>query len=158
MSSPSTQSTDAPAQRHSFVSKIVSFSAHNRLLVILFCLGAVVFAIHTMRNIRLDAIPDLSDTQVIVYTKWDRSPDILDDPLYRIQVEVIFLDHHHHFPRHGIELALHNLSILDRDPFSQCAFAEPGELLLQHETLLARVGPVASARHVHAPVGEHRVG
>ena len=28
---------------------------------------------------RLDAIPDLSDTQVIVYTKWDRSPDIIED-------------------------------------------------------------------------------
>ena len=32
-----------------------------------------------MQNIRLDAIPDLSDTQVIVYTKWDRSPDIIED-------------------------------------------------------------------------------
>jgi Cu(I)/Ag(I) efflux system membrane protein CusA/SilA len=32
-----------------------------------------------MRNIPLDALPDLSDTQVIVYTKWDRSPDIVED-------------------------------------------------------------------------------
>jgi Cu(I)/Ag(I) efflux system membrane protein CusA/SilA len=49
------------------------------MLVILACAAAVVFALHAMRNIRLDAIPDLSDTQVIVYTKWDRSPDIIED-------------------------------------------------------------------------------
>jgi len=33
----------------------------------------------SMRQIPLDAIPDLSDTQVIVYSRWDRSPDILED-------------------------------------------------------------------------------
>ena len=32
-----------------------------------------------IRHIPLDAIPDLSDTQVIVYSRWDRSPDILED-------------------------------------------------------------------------------
>ena len=32
-----------------------------------------------MHNVALDAIPDLSDTQVIVYSRWDRSPDILED-------------------------------------------------------------------------------
>ena len=32
-----------------------------------------------MRNMPLDAIPDLSDTQVIVYSRWDRSPDIMED-------------------------------------------------------------------------------
>src|SRR5574341_2506068 len=32
-----------------------------------------------MRHIPLDALPDLSDTQVIVYSRWDRSPDIIED-------------------------------------------------------------------------------
>jgi Cu(I)/Ag(I) efflux system membrane protein CusA/SilA len=32
-----------------------------------------------MRAVPLDAIPDLSDTQVIIYSRWDRSPDILED-------------------------------------------------------------------------------
>ena len=32
-----------------------------------------------MRHITLDAIPDPSDTQVIIYSKWDRSPDIMED-------------------------------------------------------------------------------
>jgi Cu(I)/Ag(I) efflux system membrane protein CusA/SilA len=61
------------------VRKIIEFSAKNRLLVILLVSAAVAASFHSLRNIRLDAIPDLSDTQVIVYTKWDRSPDILED-------------------------------------------------------------------------------
>jgi Cu(I)/Ag(I) efflux system membrane protein CusA/SilA len=31
-----------------------------------------------MKNLALDAIPDLSDTQVIIYSRWDRSPDIIE--------------------------------------------------------------------------------
>jgi Cu(I)/Ag(I) efflux system membrane protein CusA/SilA len=61
------------------IKRLIEFSAHNRLLVIGLVAAAVAYAIYTMQNIRLDAIPDLSDTQVIVYTKWDRSPDILED-------------------------------------------------------------------------------
>ena len=67
------------AHRHGIVGRLIHFSAHNRWLVILMTLAAVVFAIYTMQRIRLDAIPDLSDTQVIVFTKWDRSPDIVED-------------------------------------------------------------------------------
>ncbi len=61
------------------IRKIISFSANNRLLVILLVAVALVYAFYSMRQIRLDAIPDLSDTQVIVYTQWDRSPDIIED-------------------------------------------------------------------------------
>ena len=32
-----------------------------------------------MHHLALDAIPDLSDTQVIIYSRWDRSPDIIED-------------------------------------------------------------------------------
>lgn len=38
----------------------------------------VAYATYTMKLIPLDAIPDLSDTQVIIYSKWDRSPDIIE--------------------------------------------------------------------------------
>ncbi|MCX6998092.1 MAG: CusA/CzcA family heavy metal efflux RND transporter [Kiritimatiellaeota bacterium] len=61
------------------IHRIIEFSAHNRLLVIGLVAAAVAYAVFAMKNIRLDAIPDLSDTQVIVYTKWDRSPDIMED-------------------------------------------------------------------------------
>ncbi len=61
------------------IKRLIHFSAHNRLLVIMLTAAAVAFSFYTMKNIRLDAIPDLSDTQVIVFTKWDRSPDIVED-------------------------------------------------------------------------------
>ena len=61
------------------IRKIISFSAHNKMLVILLTTAAVAYGLFAMNNIPLDAIPDLSDTQVIIYTKWDRSPDIIED-------------------------------------------------------------------------------
>ncbi len=61
------------------IRKLIYFSAHNRILVIMLVAAAIGYSIFTMRNIPLDAIPDLSDTQVIVYTKWDRSPDLIED-------------------------------------------------------------------------------
>ncbi len=63
------------------IGAIIEFSARHRVLVLILVAVAAVFGYRAMRNIRLDAIPDLSDTQVIVYAKWDRSPDIIEDQL-----------------------------------------------------------------------------
>ncbi|MGE5340070.1 MAG: efflux RND transporter permease subunit [Candidatus Omnitrophota bacterium] len=61
------------------IKRIIEFSAHNRLLVIFMTIGIVIYAVYVLHHIPLDAIPDLSDTQVIIYTQWDRSPDIMED-------------------------------------------------------------------------------
>ena len=61
------------------IEKIIEFSAKNKYLIIIFTLVVMVGAIYCIRNIPLDAIPDLSDTQVIIYSRWDRSPDIIED-------------------------------------------------------------------------------
>src|SRR5215468_7550977 len=58
---------------------LIRFSAHNRFLVLLATAVVVGYGIYTVRHIPVDAIPDLSDTQVIVYSRWDRSPDIIED-------------------------------------------------------------------------------
>jgi Cu(I)/Ag(I) efflux system membrane protein CusA/SilA len=58
---------------------IIRFSAHNRFLVLLATTVAVAYGIYTLQHIPVDAIPDLSDTQVIIYSRWDRSPDIIED-------------------------------------------------------------------------------
>ena len=58
---------------------IIRFSAHNRFLVLLATAVVVAYGIYTLQHIPVDAIPDLSDTQVIVYSRWDRSPDIIED-------------------------------------------------------------------------------
>ncbi len=60
------------------IDRIIEFSAHNKFLVFLFVFVGVLFGWHAMQNIKLDAIPDLSDTQVIIYSRWDRSPDIME--------------------------------------------------------------------------------
>jgi Cu(I)/Ag(I) efflux system membrane protein CusA/SilA len=61
------------------IDRIIEFSARNRFLVLLFVTAAAVAGWWSIRTIPLDAIPDLSDTQVIVYSRWDRSPDIMED-------------------------------------------------------------------------------
>ncbi len=61
------------------IRKIIDFSARNRILVLLGVGVLCAFAFYILHQIRLDALPDLSDTQVIVYSRWDRSPDIMED-------------------------------------------------------------------------------
>ncbi len=63
------------------IGAIIEFSARHRVLVLMLVAVAAVFGYRAMRSTKLDAIPDLSDTQVIVYAKWDRSPDIIEDQL-----------------------------------------------------------------------------
>ncbi len=61
------------------INRIVDFSARNRALVFALTAIACVWGWWSMHHIRLDAIPDLTDTQVIVYSRWDRSPDMIED-------------------------------------------------------------------------------
>ncbi|HVN85114.1 MAG TPA: CusA/CzcA family heavy metal efflux RND transporter [Candidatus Binatia bacterium] len=61
------------------VERIIEFSAHNKCVVLIFTAVALAGALYAVRSVPLDAIPDLSDTQVIVYSRWDRSPDIIED-------------------------------------------------------------------------------
>ena len=61
------------------IEKLIEFSARNKYTVVLFTAIAVIGAVFCMKRIPLDAIPDLSDTQVIIYSRWDRSPDIIED-------------------------------------------------------------------------------
>src|ERR1019366_4452137 len=61
------------------IQRIIRFSAENKYLVIAVYAVVIVLAIGVIKRTPLDAIPDLSDTQVIIYSRWDRSPDILED-------------------------------------------------------------------------------
>ncbi len=61
------------------IKRIITFSAHNRFLVIALTAVALLGGFYSLKKIPLDAIPDLSDTQVIIYSKWDRSPDIVEN-------------------------------------------------------------------------------
>ena len=61
------------------IDRIIEGCAKHKFLVFLFVGVGVLAGWHSMKNTKLDAIPDLSDTQVIVYARWDRSPDIMED-------------------------------------------------------------------------------
>src|SRR2546427_12510271 len=62
------------------IARIIEFSARNRFLIVMLIVAIIAGGIWATYNTPLDAIPDLSDVQVIVYTKWeDRSPDIIED-------------------------------------------------------------------------------
>jgi copper/silver efflux system protein len=61
------------------INTVIEFSAHNKFIVFVLVAAAVLAGVWAMRNVPLDAIPDLSETQVIVYSRWDRSPDIIED-------------------------------------------------------------------------------
>ena len=61
------------------IERIIAFSARRRVLVLSVVAILVVVAWPLLGRIRLDALPDLSDTQVIVYSRWDRSADIVED-------------------------------------------------------------------------------
>ena len=62
------------------LSRIIDFSLRNKFIVLLATLVAVSGGVYAVRNIPLDAIPDLSDVQVIIYTEWPgQAPQIVQD-------------------------------------------------------------------------------
>jgi Cu(I)/Ag(I) efflux system membrane protein CusA/SilA len=61
------------------INKLIELCAHNKFVVFLLIGVATLWGLYSIKNITLDAIPDLSDTQVIIFSKWDRSPDIIED-------------------------------------------------------------------------------
>jgi len=62
-----------------FIQRIVRFSAENRTLVLLATLLLMIGAWYAARTIGIDALPDLSDKQVVVYSRFERSPDIVEN-------------------------------------------------------------------------------
>lgn len=64
------------------VERIIEFSARNRFIVFLLVFGLAAAGLWAMKHTPVDAIPDLSDTQVIIYSKWPgRSPDLVEDQI-----------------------------------------------------------------------------
>jgi Cu(I)/Ag(I) efflux system membrane protein CusA/SilA len=61
------------------IDRIIDFSVKHKMFVLLGVAVACVFGWWSMMALPLDATPDLSETQVIIYSRWDRSPDIIED-------------------------------------------------------------------------------
>jgi len=64
------------------IEKIIEYSARNKFIVFLLVGALCVWGYWALEKTPLDAIPDLSDTQVIVYTEWPgRSPDLVENQI-----------------------------------------------------------------------------
>lgn len=64
------------------IERLIDWSARNKFLVIVSTLFGVAAGLYSLKQTPLDAIPDLSDVQVTVYTDWEgRSPDLIEDQI-----------------------------------------------------------------------------
>src|SRR5256886_11861091 len=64
------------------INRIIEFSARNRALIVVLTICLTLYGVWSLRSIPLDATPDLSDPQVIIYTEWPgRSPDLIEDQI-----------------------------------------------------------------------------
>lgn len=64
------------------ISKIIEYSARNKFIIFLMVAFLCIWGYLALIKIPLDAIPDLSDTQVIIFTDWaGRSPDLVEDQI-----------------------------------------------------------------------------
>lgn len=64
------------------IEKIIDFSVKNRFVILLLYIGIAGYGIYSMIHTPVDAIPDLSENQVIIWTEWmGRSPQIIEDQI-----------------------------------------------------------------------------
>ena len=61
------------------INRIIDFSVEHRFVVFLLVAAACIAGWWSMQRVALDAVPDLNDTQVIIYSRWNQSPDIIED-------------------------------------------------------------------------------
>jgi Cu(I)/Ag(I) efflux system membrane protein CusA/SilA len=62
------------------ITKLIDYSARNKFIIFIFTFFAIAWGVWALKHTPLDAIPDLSDVQVIVYTEWaERSPMLVEE-------------------------------------------------------------------------------
>jgi Cu(I)/Ag(I) efflux system membrane protein CusA/SilA len=76
------------------IEKLIRWCAINRGIVVVIVAVLVAAGVWSIQHIAVDALPDLSDTQVIIFSKWDRSPDIIEDQVtYPITTSLLGAPH-----------------------------------------------------------------
>src|SRR5262249_15177137 len=81
----------ATGKRKTWTERVIGASARNKFLVFIFTIFAVGAGIFGLLNTPLDAIPDLSGVQVVVFTEWEgRSPDLVGDQI-TYPISTVFL-------------------------------------------------------------------
>ena len=71
-----------PAEQSTLIGRLIEASARNKFLIVILAVFGISAGIYALTRTPLDAIPDLSDVQVIVYTDWEgRAPDLVEDQI-----------------------------------------------------------------------------
>ena len=148
------------------ISRIIDFSARNRLIVLALVAVAAIYGWWSMNNVALDAIPDLSDTQVIIYSRWDRSPDVIEDqvayPIVTallgafIRSEMARLHATRTVIYKRIMRGLYPLVIHRINPRKVLVAPSGVEVPKQDRSFMAR--QIANAPHTHCPCGRPACG
>ena len=75
--------------------KIIEWSIKNKFIVILLTSFVIVAGIYSLRNTPIDAIPDLSDVQVIIYTEYPgQAPQVVEDQVtYPLTTQMLSVPH-----------------------------------------------------------------
>ena len=64
------------------IDSLITWSLRNRLIVLMLAGGIIAYGIYAVKNTPVDAIPNLSENQVIIFTEWmGRSPQIIEDQI-----------------------------------------------------------------------------
>ena len=68
------------SHKEGLIAKIIEWSINNKFIVIIFTIALILGGIWAIFNTKVDAIPDLSDVQVIIYTEYPgQGPRIVED-------------------------------------------------------------------------------
>lgn len=64
------------------INSCITWALKNRIIVLLIAIGVTIYGIIAVKNTPVDAIPDLSENQVIIFTEWmGRNPQIIEDQI-----------------------------------------------------------------------------
>lgn len=67
-------------RKDDFIAKVIEWSINNKILVIILTVAFLAAGVWAIKNTAVDAIPDLSDVQVIIFTKYSgQGPQIVED-------------------------------------------------------------------------------
>lgn len=77
------------------ISKIIAWCAHNPFIVFAGAILLTVAGVWSLHNVPLDALPDISDVQVIIHTEWaGEPPDVVEDQVtYPIVTSLLSAPH-----------------------------------------------------------------
>lgn len=64
------------------INNFITWALKNRIIVLMITGGVIAYGIYAVKNTPVDAIPDLSENQVIIFTEWmGRNPQIIEDQI-----------------------------------------------------------------------------